>query len=348
MVRRHPPAAGCGSAASCCDGNADPGESAGAARGGRSAATARLRRAATVGRRGGAAGARLRHRAGRAEGPDRKPAADGQRRSAQHEARRMGRPAGEFLSVFLDRRRRVRPADGPLLLAHGRGEVRGPADAGVVGDAARHPDGGRARGDPVRHHHRDGIRCGRRRRRIPAGVPRAHPELAAHQGGSLSHRQDHGDGVLAVRRLGAVLGGVRDPRRSGPARGLGAVAQHVADAVHDPVAGDHLHSRLAAGMDRDHHHLCPDLPADAQALQHRPDPVGRAGVREPAGGVPVAAGGDVGVLSERRGAETRDAEPDLRRHDAVHADRHRLHDLHVYLAGHDAVAAELSVRELTP
>ena len=50
-----------------------------------------------------------------------------------------------------------------------------------------------------------------------------------------------------------------------------------------------------------------------QALQHRPDPVGHAGVRQPAGGVPVAAGGDVGVLSERRVAAARDAQPDLRR-----------------------------------
>ena len=149
--------------------------------------------------------------------------------------------------------------------------------------------------------------------------------------------------------VGSALfsGRVRDPRRSGAARALGAVAQHVADHVHDPVAGDHLRARLAAGMDRDHHHLRADLPADAQALQHRPDPVGHAGVREPAGGVPVAAGGDVGVLSQGRRAEARHAQPDLRRHDALHADRDRLHGHHVSLARHDAVAAELSLRRLT-
>ena len=81
--------------------------------------------------------------------------------------------------------------------------------------------------------------------------------------------------------------------------------------VHDPVAGDHLHPGLAAGMDRDHHDLRADLPADAQAFRHRSDPVGRAGVREPAGRVPVAAGGDVGVLSQGRRAEARHPQPDL-------------------------------------
>ena len=69
------------------------------------------------------------------------------------------------------------------------------------------------------------------------------------------------DGVLAVRRLGAVFGGVRDSRRPGIARELGAVAQPDGGPVHDPVAGDHLHSRLAAGMDRDHRDLRADLPA---------------------------------------------------------------------------------------
>ncbi len=95
----------------------------------------------------------------------------------------------------------------------------------------------------------------------------------------------------------AILGGQALLER------LGALAQYVADLVHAPVAGDHLRARLAAGVDRDHHHLRADLPADAEALQHRPDPLGHAGVREPAGGVPVAAGGDVGVLSQGRRAQ---------------------------------------------
>ena len=72
-------------------------------------------------------------------------------------------------------------------------------------------------GDPVRHHDRDGIGRGRRRRRVPAGVPGPDTGLEAHQGSGVPHRQDHRDGVLAVRRLGAVLGGVRHPRRPGAA-----------------------------------------------------------------------------------------------------------------------------------
>jgi len=90
------------------------------------------------------------------------------------------------------------------------------------------------------------------------------------------------------------------PRRAGAGRAMGAVAQHVAHSVHDLVAGDHLRARLAAGMDGDHRHLRADLSPAAQALQHRPRPVGYAGVRESAGGVPVAAGGDVGVLPQGR------------------------------------------------
>ncbi len=122
------------------------------------------------------------------------------------------------------------------------------------------------------------------------------------------------------------------------------VAQYVADNVHAAVAGDHLRARLAAGVDRDHHHLRADLPADAQALQHRSGPVGHAGVCEPAGGVPVAAGGDVGVLSQGRRAQARHPQSDLCRHDAVHDHRGHLHGDHVFLARHDAVAAELSLR----
>ena len=60
-----------------------------------------------------------------------------------------------------------------------------------------------------------------------------------------------------------------------------------------------------------------------EALQHRPHPVGLPGVREPAGRLPVAARRHVGLLPEGRLAAARHAEPDLRRHDALHADRHR-------------------------
>src|SRR3954447_8508099 len=104
---------------------------------------------------------------------------------------------------------------------------------------------------------------------------------------------------------------------------------------------------MAAGMDRDHRDRRADLLAHAQALQHRPDPVGNACVRELAGGVLVTAGRDVGVLSKRRGAQTRHAQSDLRREDALYADLDRVHGPDVHLAGHDALAAELSVWELT-
>jgi hypothetical protein len=88
----------------------------------------------------------------------------------------------------------------------------------------------------------------------------------------------------------------------------------------------------------------PIFPAAAQALPDRPDPLGHTGVRQPSGSVPVATGGNVGVLSEGRVAAARHAQPDLRRHDAVHADCHRLHGDHVFVAGDDAVAAKLPVR----
>ncbi len=91
-----------------------------------------------------------------------------------------------------------------------------------VGDAARHSDRRRARRDPVRHHDGDGIcRC-RRRRRVSARVSGADAGLEAHQGSGVPDGEDHRDGVLAVRRVGAVLGGVRDSRRSGIAGGVGA------------------------------------------------------------------------------------------------------------------------------
>ncbi len=113
----------------------------------------------------------------------------------------------------------------------------------------------RARRYPVWNLHRDRVRRGWRFWGILAGGASPHAQLGTHQAGGVPDREDHGHGVLAVRRLGAVLGGVRHPRRSGAAGELGAVAQHDARAVHDPVAGNHLRAGLAAGMDRDHHNL---------------------------------------------------------------------------------------------
>src|SRR5262249_8131257 len=128
---------------------------------------------------------------------------------------------------------------------------------------------------------------------------------------------------------------------------MGVVAQYDPHSVHDPLAGDHLRARLAAGMDRDHRDLRADLPAAAQALQYRSSALGYAGVREPSGGILVAAGSNVGLLSQGRLTAPRHSQPDLQRHDAVHADRDRLHGHYVFLAGHDAVAAELPLWRLT-
>ena len=99
----------------------------------------------------------------------------------------------------------------------------------------------------------------RRRRRLPARLPGADARLEAHQGGGVPDGKDHRHGVLAVRRFGAVLGGVRHPGRPGPRRALGTVAQLDAGPVHAVVAGHHLHPRMAAGMDGDHHHFRSDL-----------------------------------------------------------------------------------------
>jgi TRAP-type mannitol/chloroaromatic compound transport system permease large subunit len=119
-------------------------------------------------------------------------------------------------------------------------------------------------------------------------------------------------------------------------------------AVHDRVAGDHLPPWLAARVDRDYRDLRADLPAHAKALQHRSGAVGRSGFRQSTGGIPVAAGSDGGVLSEGCCSAACEPEPDILRHDALYVDRHRVHDIHVSMARHDALAAELSLRQLTP
>src|SRR5215510_9013880 len=127
---------------------------------------------------------------------------------------------------------------------------------------------------------------------------------------------------------------------------MGAVTEHDAHTVHDPVAGDHLPAGMAARVDGDHRHLRSHLPAAAQALQHRPGAVGHAGVREPAGGIPLAAGCDVGVLPQRRVTAPCHAQSDLQRHDALHGRHHHLHGDHVPVARDDALAAELSLWRL--
>ena len=77
------------------------------------------------------------------------------------------------------------------------------------------------------------------------------------------------------------------------------------------VAADHLPARLAARVERDHHHLRADLPAAAAALQRRPDVLRRPGRAQPADLVPDAADGDVGLLPEGHRADVRAAVDDL-------------------------------------
>src|SRR4029077_15756710 len=75
--------------------------------------------------------------------------------------------------------------------------------------------------------------------------------------------------------------------------------------------------------------------------------MGRSRLCQSAGGIPFAAGGNVGVLSEGRVTVPRYPQPDILRHDALHADRHRVHGVLVSLARHDALVAELPLRQLT-
>src|SRR5207244_1117434 len=83
----------------------------------------------------------------------------------------------------------------------------------IVDDAAGHSYRRRARCYPVRHHHRDRVRRRRRRRRVFAGGASAHAGLETHQGSGVPDRENHRNGVLAVRWLGAVLRRICDPRR---------------------------------------------------------------------------------------------------------------------------------------
>ena len=164
---------------------------------------------------------------------------------------------------------------------------------------------------------RDGItgeRPGRRRLEDDEGA-RHH-----RQGVVVPHRQDQRDGVLALRRFRHLLGVLRAARRARGHREVGAVARHDAGAVHDPGAVHHLPAGVAARVDGDHHHLHADLHPSAAALQHRSAVLRVAGRAQPADGVPVAAGGDGGLLPQGRVAAARDAQRDLRGHDAVHGD----------------------------
>ncbi len=109
---------------------------------------------------------------------------------------------------------------------------------------------------------------GRSARRLRPGgsLPATHDGRG--QGIGIPDRQDLGDGLLAVRRLVDLLGSLCPARRTGAGRAMGAVDGPDASAVHAARPGDHLHSRLAARMDRDHRHLHADLHPAARPLQH--------------------------------------------------------------------------------
>ena len=114
----------------------------------------------------------------------------------------------------------------------------------------------------------------------------------------------------------------------------------------------HLPARLAAGMDRDHHHLRADLPAAARRLQSRPDLLRHSGGAQHADRIQHSAGRDGGVLSQGRGAAVGEADGHLQRRVAVrvHGVRHNGAGLHLprartLAAGlplHPAIGADVS------
>ena len=105
--------------------------------------------------------------------------------------------------------------------------------AGAGFDHLRSGDADRSRGPGFARRHRA---C----RRLSS------TDLGAAQGVGISHRAHHGDGLLAVRGLGAVLRDLCAARRPAAYREMGAVTQSVALRVHAAVAGHHISARLAA------------------------------------------------------------------------------------------------------
>ena len=99
-------------------------------------------------------------------------------------------------------------------------------------------------------------------------------------------------------------------------------------------------------MDGDHHHLHANLPAAAAALSHRPAVFRPAGGAESADRVPVAAGGDGGLLPQGRVAAACDPECDFRRHDALHGDPAHRPGAAVRVSADWPLAAKCRVRAL--
>ena len=133
----------------------------------------------------------------------------------------------------------------------------------------------RSRPDPVRCSARSCSALRRRRRRPAIGALGGLVLAAAYRAltsGPLKESvfltaRTTRDGLLAVRRLVDLLRGVRLSRRPGDDREFVLSLNLTPVHVPDPRAGHHLPARLAARMDRDHHHLRADLPAAAAALR---------------------------------------------------------------------------------
>ena len=90
------------------------------------------------------------------------------------------------------------------------------------------------------------------------------------EGIGLPHRQDQRDGVLAVRGQRDLLGRLCAAGRAGAGRALGHEHEPQQDRVPGAEPGDHLHPRLAAGVDRDHRDLHAHLHPAAGQLRRRP------------------------------------------------------------------------------
>ena len=151
------------------------------------------------------------------------------------------------------------------------------------------------------------------RRRLPGA------DLGAAARVGLSHRAHLGDGLLAVRRLGHLRLGLRLSRRPEADRGVRARPRPVRRCTFLILAQvDHLPARLAAGVDRDHHHLRADLPAAAATFRHRPAVLRHPGRAQPADRVPAPPMAMSAYYLKGIAPPHVDADPDLQRLHAVH------------------------------
>ncbi len=197
----------------------------------------------------------------------------------------------------------------------------------------------RARRHPVRPGDAD-RGGGRRLLRQPGpgrGLSRA--RLYALEGSRLSDRAHLGDGDLPVRRLLDLRFGVRLSRRPALGRGADQKPEHEAGRVPAAHPVHHLPARLAAGMDRDHHHFRADLPAAVEIFPRRPDRVRHSGGAQHPDVVQHAADGDGRLLLERRGPAGSAPDADFRRLAAVRVHGVHHHGAALHFSGDRALAA---------